>query len=60
MRDAMGEEANFYAPQKEVTFLYEGEINENKQDKFVVQVKKRRPEWFSKSLTSKHPSSDPS
>ncbi|XP_064594518.1 large ribosomal subunit protein bL32m-like [Liolophura sinensis] len=60
MQEAMGEEANFYAPQKEVAFLYEGEKDENSQEKFVVHLKKRRPEWFSKSLTSKQPSSDPS
>ena len=54
MRAAMDENDRLlYAPQKEVVFLYEGEEKEQHNGKYIVEIKRGRPEWFSKNLLTK-------
>ena len=55
MQEAMGDNLEFHVPYSEVAVVYEGEDknNPNLKDKFVVEMKKPRPQWFSKHLMSK-------
>ena len=55
MMEELGEAMQYTADQKEVVFLYEGEEDERtKHDgKYVVEMKKPRPCWFSENLLQK-------
>ncbi|XP_050407595.1 39S ribosomal protein L32, mitochondrial [Patella vulgata] len=56
MQKAMGLDALKYdAPRSEVVFLYDGEEQERPKynGKYIVEMKKQRPEWFSKNLMTK-------
>ncbi|XP_070535926.1 large ribosomal subunit protein bL32m-like [Ptychodera flava] len=51
IREKLGDEWNWNTPQTETVVLYEGErANESDKKKHIVEVKKKRPSWFSKDL----------
>ncbi len=56
MREAMSEEDRLYnAPKSEVTYLYKGEEDDRPKykGKYIVEMDREKPEWFSKSLLTK-------
>ncbi|XP_013395287.1 39S ribosomal protein L32, mitochondrial [Lingula anatina] len=55
IRDAMPEEWNYKAPRGEIALIYDGEEDQRPmyEGKYVVEVKKERPLWFSKNLLIK-------
>ncbi|OWF39066.1 39S ribosomal protein L32, mitochondrial-like [Mizuhopecten yessoensis] len=49
MRKKMGDHLEYESPHKEVAVIYEGEEDQQQKlhDKFIVQMDKPRPKWFS-------------
>jgi large subunit ribosomal protein L32 len=54
LKSQMDEETRLYkVPPNEVEFVYKDEEKNNLDSKYVVEVKKSRPEWFPKNLLTK-------
>ena len=56
MADAMPEHDKLYNhPQKEIAFIYEGKQDDRQKynGKYIVEVPKKRPDWFPKNLMTK-------
>ena len=56
MMSTMPEDDRFYnAPQKEVIYLYEDEIDgrEKYKDRYIVEMPKKKPEWWPKYMLTK-------
>ncbi|XP_077993823.1 large ribosomal subunit protein bL32m-like [Glandiceps talaboti] len=51
IREKLGEEWHWNIPQTETLVLYEGEsVTNTDKNKHIVEMKKKRPSWFSKEL----------
>ena len=54
LKSQMDEDTRLYkVPPNEVEFVYKDEEKNNLDSKYVVEVKKSRPEWFPKNLLTK-------
>lgn len=55
MKEAMGDDFYYNQPQNELVPLYENEQNslDEHREKTIVELKKPRPQWFTKNLIAK-------